>query len=483
MIESFRRLQSWFDSPLFPNEEEKTRQAYLINLIIKAGLMLLISALVILPWLSTPGTFARFLFAVVSLSCSLLLSNVLLHRGRVREAGYFFTAVFWLVFVTITLFGEEGLTGTPFLSAIVLTPLIAGFVSGTRASVIITFLNWVLGAVLVWWELSGRIPIAAPYKPHIQYFAYVFMFSALPLLVYLWRRNFDEAVEQMRAVDLAEQEMAAYRMQNEALEEAVKIRTTDLEQSLARERHLAEQLTQALEAETQLGQLRSRIITIVSHEFRTPLSVIYSSTQLLRDYHDKLPQVRRDAAHQRVEEAVFYLNDLLKDVTLVDQAQRERLKPTFQTFAFNDLCQKLMDIIMREFNQPQRVTFNYADSVETPVQTDLVLLEQIVRNLVSNGLKYSEKTLPIQVDLWLEETQFVLAVQDQGIGVPLHEQAKIFELFYRASNVDERRGLGLGLFIVQAISKMMQGRVVLVSSGTGQGATFQVYLPLVPDLD
>ena len=106
-----------------------------------------------------------------------------------------------------------------------------------------------------------------------------------------------------------------------------------------------------------------------------------------------------------------------------------------------------------------------------------------MRSLVSNGLKYSEKASPVQVHLWLEETQLIVEVQDQGIGVPLHEQTKVFDLFYRANNVDERRGLGLGLFIVQTISKMMQGRVTLVSQGQGQGTNIQVSLPLLPMLD
>jgi signal transduction histidine kinase len=442
---------------------------------------LLAAAFVILPWLSTVETFVRFLFAVVTIFCTLLFSNILLHRGRVQQAGYLLTAVLWRVFALLTLMGQEGLTGPTFLGAITLIPLIAGFVSGTRTSIIVTLLNWLMGGVLVWWELSGRIPIGLPYKPQVQYLAYVVMFSAFPLLVYLWRRNFDEAIEQMRAVDLAEQEMAAYRMQNEALEEAVAVRTTDLEQSLARERHLAEQLAQALEAETQLGELRSRILTIVSHEFRTPLSVIYSSTQLLHQSHDKLPQARRDAVQQRIAEAVFYLNDLLKDIMLVDQAQRERLTPTYQTFAFNEMCQRLIETVRGKINQLQRVSFEYIDTVETPVQTDLTLLEQVVGILVSNGLKYSEKTSQVRVRIWLDETHFAIEVQDQGIGVPLHEQAKIFELFYRASNVDERRGLGLGLFIGQAMSKMMQGRVTLVSQG--EGTTFQVRLPLAPELE
>ncbi len=114
------------------------------------------------------------------------------------------------------------------------------------------------------------------------------------------------------------------------------------------------------------------------------------------------------------------------------------------------------------------------------MQTDLDLLQQIGTNLVSNALKYSPEDKPVEVRLWHDEHQMVLEVQDDGIGIPPQEQARVFELFYRASNVDERRGLGLGLFIVQAISGMLQGQVDVISQGTNRGTTFQVYLPLAP---
>lgn len=473
-------LRGWFAAPVFPNEEEKSRQAYLINLIIQSGLVLVSVIFVLLPWVSTPTSETRFFVAVVTIFFSLGACKFGLNAGRVHETGYFLTAVLWGTFAIITMTGPEGLTGTPFIGIVTLTPLVAGFVSGTRTSVFVTMLNWVLGGVLVWLELTGNLPANVYYDPISQYLALMVMYSSFPMLVFLWRRNFTEAIEQVRAVNLAQQETAAYRLENEALEGAVKARTSALEESLAREQDLAEKLATSLELETQLGELQSRIITVVSHEFRTPLSVISSSSELLQQYYERLTPERRDAVHLRIREAVFYLNDLLKDVTLVDQAKRERIRPSYQTFLFYDLCQKLSERILREVNRPLRVTFQYAASLHSPVQTDLNLLQQIAANLVSNALKYSAEESLVQVRFWLNERNFVLEVQDEGIGIPLQEQAKVFELFYRASNVDERRGLGLGLFIVQAISSMMQGETLLMSRGFNQGTTIQVYLPITP---
>ena len=482
-METLGHLRSWLASPVFPHEEEKTRQAFLINLIIQAGLAMVVSIFVLLPLISTETNATRFLIAVITIFVCLLVSKFLLNHGRVHETGLLITAVSWVTFASITLLGPEGLSGTPFIGAITLIPLIAGFVSGTRASVVVTGLNWVMGGILVWLESSGRIPIAATYEPLSRYLASMIMFSSFPLLVYLWRRNFDEAIEQVRVVEQAQQETAAYRVQNEALEEAVKMRTSALKASLTREQHLAEKLAIALEQETQLGNLRSRIITVVSHEFRTPLSIINSSAELLHTYYDKLSPEQLNAAHVRIQDAVFYLNDLLKDVTLVDQAQGERLRTSYRTIPFSTLCQELSEKLPMQVSQSQRVTFHFANQIETPVQTDLSLMEQLAGNLISNALKYSAATTPVQVHFWFDGPMLVLEVRDQGIGIPLPEQNRVFELFYRASNVDERRGLGLGLFIVQAICQMMQGSVQLVSQGEEQGTIFRVHLPLSPDLE
>ncbi|WP_420630215.1 sensor histidine kinase [Candidatus Leptofilum sp.] len=480
MMDVVTRLKSQLNAPIFPGEEEKTRQAYLINLIAITGVFLTGPIWAVLPWLSEEGSLSQFLFAVTAVLLSLIFAKFgLLHRGRVREAGFFLVATLWLILAIITLWGNEGLAGIPFIGAIALIPLIAGFVSGVRASVIITVLNWILGGVLVWLEMTTVISTSIMYEPPARYLALMVMFSAFPLLVYLWRRNFSEAIEQVRVVEQAQAETAAYRRQNELLEEAVAARTSALEESLTREQHMAEKLALALESETELGELQSRIITVVSHEFRTPLSVISSSAELLQKFYDRLPVERRQAAHTRIRDSVFYLNDLLKDVTLVDKAQRASIRPSYQTFTFSNLCRALTQQLLGEVSDPDRVHCHFAHGIETPIQTDINLLQQILANLISNGLKYSEEA--VAVHFWLDNSHLFIEVKDEGIGVPRHEQARIFELFYRASNVEHREGLGLGLFIVQAICKLLQGSVHLFSEG--QETTFEVRLPLLPQVE
>ncbi|VAW31642.1 hypothetical protein MNBD_CHLOROFLEXI01-821, partial [hydrothermal vent metagenome] len=186
------RLRSWLTPPVFPYAEEKTRQAYLVNLMLQAGVVFIVATLFILPWISTASNFGRFLGAMMTVLASIAVSKVLLNRGLVQAAGFFLSTVIWLTFAVITVIEPEGLFGTPFLGTVALAPLIAGFVSGTRSSIVITILNWLLGGFLVWLEVSGRLPITVDYNPLSRFLALMVMFSAFPLLIYIWRRNFDE---------------------------------------------------------------------------------------------------------------------------------------------------------------------------------------------------------------------------------------------------------------------------------------------------
>lgn len=320
--------------------------------------------------------------------------------------------------------------------------------------VILGALPWVTTAVL-----------AFPFRN----LALVTILVAFLLLVYLWQRSFKAAIVQIRAVEQAQRETAAYRLQSEALEAAVQAQTFALEVSLARE--------------AVLGQLQSRIVTLVSHEFRTPLSAINTSAELLRQYHDKMSEPQREAAHKRIQDSIFYLNQLLKDVTLIDSAQREQIRPSYQSYPFSHLCQQLAEKLRQGVDQPERLQIQFTSGIETAIQTDLSLLLQIVSNLTSNALKYSPEATPVQIQFWLDNVSFNIEVQDRGIGIPAPEQDKIFDLFYRASNVDERRGLGLGLFIVQSGTILLRGTVKLVSQPDGQGSLFTVQLPIQPEVE
>ncbi|MEZ4592222.1 MAG: HAMP domain-containing sensor histidine kinase [Chloroflexota bacterium] len=479
---NFQPVRAWLDAPSVA-DDETLRQVSLINLLIKWGIIFLVATLLLWPVIANSRNAKQYLYISLALLIGLFAVKFVLNARRVLAAGYLLAAVFWLTFAIAALRSPDGLASTPFWALITITPVLAGFVNGTIASIGMTLLNWGLGGYMAWLDLQNPFQ-GMPYfeEPAYRFVALMIMASVFPLIVYVWHQNLQNALGHVRITEQAQAETAAYRLQNEALEEAVAIRTGALEESLTREQHMAEKLALALQAETQLSEMQSRIITVVSHEFRTPLSVINSSSELLQHYYERLPHERRAAAHLRIHESIFYLNDLLKDVTMVDKAQRARIRPSYHPYTFNSLCQQLIDQLRREVTDYKRIQFHFPPQVETLVQTDLTLLAQILTNLISNGLKYSEKEQLVHVSFWLDGLQLFIEVRDAGIGVPPHEQERIFDLFYRASNVDERRGLGLGLFIVQAVTNLMQGSVQLHSAGEGQGATFEVRLPLLNTL-
>jgi len=481
-MSTLQKLRTWLDAPDVLDDESRRRVA-LCNLIFRAGTLFLVMTLLLWPFVATSPNSEQYLIISMALLVGLVLSKLILNQGHIREAEYLIATTFWVTFAFAALVHPDGMVGTPFFAVIAITPILSGFVVGTKASVLVTVINWGLGGYMTWLDVMN--PASVPYseEPVVRYIILMIMVSAFPIIVYVWHRNLREALTQVRISEQARAETAAYRVQNEALEAAVAARTQALEQSLVREQRLGEKLALALEAETRLGEMQSRIITVVSHEFRTPLSVINSSSEILRQYYDRLPPERREAAHQRINDAIFYLNDLLKDVTLVDKAQRARIQPSYQSFAFNELCQQLIKRINREVSDASRLQFHFVPELKTAVQTDFNLLEQIVNHLISNALKYSAEETDVHVHFWVDGMQICLEVRDSGIGIPLAEQAKVCDLFYRGSNVDERRGLGLGLFIVQAIIQLMQGSLHLSSKGNGQGAVFEVSLPLASEFE
>ena len=480
---NLQQLRSWLDSPEVV-DDETLRQVSLLNQVFRWGVLFLAVTLMLYPFLYTARNARQYFFISLVLLVTFFVAKLMLNQRWISAAGHLIATIFWLTFIWAAFLSPDGMAGTPFLAAVTITPIVAGFINGTRASILVTLLNWLVGGYIAWLDLTDPTRNIVYYEePVFRYLVLMIMVSVFPFIVHVWHRNLQQAVGHVRLSEQALAETAAYRLQNEQLEEAVANRTKALEDSLAREQHLAKKLAQALETEMQLSEMQSRIITVVSHEFRTPLSVINSSSDLIQLYYERLPEARRDAAHQRIRESIFYLNDLLKDVTMVDKAQRAMIRPSYQTYPFSELCHQLTSRLLDQSPDPGRLQFHFAAGVELSLQMDLALLEQILVNLISNSLKYSEKGSQVQIRFWLDGRSFCVEVQDAGVGVPRHEQPQVFELFYRASNVDERRGLGLGLFIVQAICNLLQGSVHLHSEGEGQGASFTVQLPLAPVLD
>ena len=285
-------------------------------------------------------------------------------------------------------------------------------------------------------------------------------------------------LELEQEIETMRRESAFAKRLTAELERQVQERTSALRASLDRETHLAQELERALVHEAELQQLKTHIINTASHEFRTPLSIISLSMEMLcGDRAERLSPEKRLLYRNRVREQILYLTDMLQDIFAINTSNE--VVPEYAGYRFNDFCRQLEQTLIRELQQNSGITFVYPGST-TMITSDLTIVKRILFNLIVNAIKFSEPDAPIRVVCEHTTSELTIRVIDQGIGVPGDELTKIFELFYRASNVDTRRGLGLGLSIVQKLADTLDGSVTAESPGLNQGSTFHLRLPLNP---
>ena len=256
-------------------------------------------------------------------------------------------------------------------------------------------------------------------------------------------------------------------------------KTTELEDSLNREQELGRKLALALQQEEELSQLRANIITTVSHEFRTPLTIINNSTNLLGKYYDRLSEEKREAHYKSIHSSIFYLNDLLQDVSLVEHTKKDEIQFQPALIRFGALCDQLLADLLRQTSQPANVHLQTSGDLEKMLTIDYRLLKRTAVNLLTNALKFSSPESHIDIRLHVDDA-LTLSVIDQGIGIPAADKEKIYGLFQRGSNVETRSGLGLGLFIVQHLVETMFGTIKITDNFQGQGTIVTVQLPISP---
>jgi signal transduction histidine kinase len=252
-----------------------------------------------------------------------------------------------------------------------------------------------------------------------------------------------------------------------------------LAEAIAREHDLLEQLSQAHQKEIELSRLKSQIITTVSHEFRTPLTVINNSVELLTNYHHKFDVKKREAIQQRIDESVYYLTGLLQDTSLVNKAYTQGFQAHPISMPLNGMAQRLKKDLLQEANDPPNVIVQYDKEDDTAVCLDYDFTYRVVFSFLSNALKYSPPSESIVMSLKLAD-QLTISVSDAGIGIDPEEAHQIWELFYRGRNTFNQGGLGLGLYLAKRMAQAMDGSVTAVSPGLDQGSTFTLQIPHQP---
>ncbi|NEO86209.1 MAG: CBS domain-containing protein [Spirulina sp. SIO3F2] len=237
-------------------------------------------------------------------------------------------------------------------------------------------------------------------------------------------------------------------------------------------------IIQLLKKERELSELKSRFVTMASHEFRTPLSLISSSTGILQDYGDRLSTPKKQKHLDRIQGAVKQITQLIEDVLTFNHAASAQLPFKPVVLDLIEFCTALWVEFQQRYPERQIVWQVHKPETQSPsITADPQLLDKIVIHLLDNALKYSAVESPINWDLTYQPTTVSLQIRDRGIGIPPNDQAHLFESFHRSENVGTIQGTGLGLAIVKNCVDLHQGQIT-VDSTEQIGTTMTVELPL-----
>ncbi len=260
---------------------------------------------------------------------------------------------------------------------------------------------------------------------------------------------------------------------NRRLEEEVRERQEAEEQL----RQSEIELQQSLAKEKQLNALKSRFVSMASHEFRTPLSTILSSAELVEMYHQGEQQPKRLRHLNRIKSAVNNLNDVLNDFLSLSRLEEGQLKPLMEPFNLADFCNGLHEEVAPLLREGQQLSL-ITEGIDREVVLDKKFLRNSMINLMSNATKYSDEGKTVHCRAVVEnDQQLRIEIRDEGIGIPEEDQQHLFTRFFRAHNVENVKGTGLGLHIVKRYVELMGGSIHF-SSKLGDGSTFTILLPL-----
>lgn len=231
--------------------------------------------------------------------------------------------------------------------------------------------------------------------------------------------------------------------------------------------------------EKELNQLKSRFVSMASHEFRTPLATILSSALLIEMLLQKDSEhIVKDKILNHVKKIVAQTNrltDITSDVLLLERSIQQNINLKLKKIQISNFVKELVDTISQEIFERRTLKF-FAPEQDKTVQTDPSLLIHILRNLILNALKYSEGAMDPEIHLFYRGAYFEIMVKDYGLGIPKEDQEHIFGSFYRAKNVGNIKGTGLGLNIVKELTKKLNGEIWFKSK-MKMGSEFYISFP------
>ncbi len=278
---------------------------------------------------------------------------------------------------------------------------------------------------------------------------------------------------QIRRLKVAERTV---RDLNADLERRICERTSELEGANQRLQKAEKNLLRTLAIEKELNRLKTRFVSMVSHELRNPLGIVLCSAEVLKNYFDSLGEREREGHLDAIHEASQRMSSLIEEVLVLGRLEVGRMQCTQAPLQLESLCRRVVTETSMAIRATHPIEVSVLGSVDQ-AQGDESLIRHILSNLLSNALKYSPPCSPVLLKIWRMDGDAVFVIKDHGIGIPDEDRLHVFDGFFRGTNAGAIGGSGIGLSIVRRCVELHEGRITF-ESHEGEGTRFEVHLPL-----
>ena len=248
-----------------------------------------------------------------------------------------------------------------------------------------------------------------------------------------------------------------------------------MNEEIIKQKQAEEKVRKALEKEKELSELKSKFITIASHEFRTPLATMLSSTDLVEFYHKNNLEEKFNIQLERIRNNINHLTGIIDNLLVISKVDSGKIE--FEQSYINSF--EFMSEIYEDtkVNLLPNQTLKFNNSIpDKYLFIDKKLFRIVLMNIISNAIKYSPNGGEIEIELYSEDGQIVFKISDKGIGISEKDRNYLFQEFYRATNVGNLTGSGIGLTIVKKYVELHNGKIEIYSK-EGEGTIFWVYIP------
>jgi two-component system sensor kinase FixL len=278
--------------------------------------------------------------------------------------------------------------------------------------------------------------------------------------------------------DLSREKEAEEKLRDYAanLEEQVEERTQLLNESVKALEETQQKVNESLVKEKELSQLKSRFVSMASHEFRTPLSSIQLSAILIEKYAQQFDQANITKHIGKIKVGVSNLTSILNDFLSLERLEAGKIEPVLVEFDVLKFAEDITEEMQLVAKQNQQIIYQHTGTI-SKVMLDQPLLKNCVINLISNAIKYSGEDTFIEFNTEINHEHFKVCIKDNGIGIPDDDQKHLFEAFFRAHNTGNIAGTGLGLNIVTRYTGLMNGQIKFVSK-INEGTSFTLSFPI-----